>query len=89
VRIDLHHLLLENRLRAGERRLTGRRQRFLLSIWAWLMVSTVWLGWSRFWGRWLGRVFPWLVPASHRAVLRALPKKSFRRLHAATKRGNP
>lgn len=77
VGIDLHHLLLENRARAAAEGHGSWPWRFLLALWASVMLSRFWLAWARRALRSLARGAPFLLPKSHRAVLRALPARTF------------
>jgi L-lactate dehydrogenase complex protein LldF len=86
VGIDLHHLLLENRARASALGHTSLWWRLALVVWATVMVSRVCLGLARFCVRWLSRLLPFLVPASHKSVLAALPEATFRDWHRSRER---
>lgn len=77
VSIDIHHLLLENRLRAAEAGVTSGSWKWLLRVWAWVMRARWRVAWFRWWGRWVARVVPSLVPESQRPVARSLPARSF------------
>ena len=77
VEIDLHHLLLENRRDADERRELGAFWPLAMKAWAWVMARRERVEWAGRLARWGEGLTPLLVPKRKRKRVPPLARRSF------------